>query len=111
MKIRANNVAKADGYQDTDAIVIGLFAVHLSFSDWLGGFSVTHVPTGWAIRTSLTWAQACRLLDALLAHQELDWTFTDPQQARALDDAIRPIFAEAGVIWAGRTAMSGERRA
>lgn len=63
---------------EIDADVEGPFAIHEQLPTQLGGFALTHVPTGYQV----LWTEhevSCRAARAELLASALDWTFDDPK--------------------------------
>lgn len=62
---------------DIDADVEGPFAIHETIPVSLGGWTLTHVPTGYVV-ISTDLELKCKAARADLLASDLDWTFTKP---------------------------------
>ena len=62
-----------DGLYEVDADVDGCFAVHETIPVTLGGWTLTHIPTGYAFLTGVLHGQAIACRAELLAG-DLDWS-------------------------------------
>lgn len=63
---------------EIDADVEGPFAIHEQLPVQLGGFALTHVPTGYQV-LAVQHEISARAARAELLASNLDWTFTDPK--------------------------------
>jgi hypothetical protein len=92
MKRRKITLASKDGNKTiktrivTDENEKSLFAVHRTMfkEKDFSSYTVTHVPTGYAIWTDLGKDVAEILLEKLATEKSLDWSFTDPKKATKL---------------------------
>jgi hypothetical protein len=98
---------------DVLALSDGGLALHPSIGAGKGEFTITHVPTGLALASHITWAQA---LDALaaLAERGFDFSFTDKAGVMPIADDVKAVLKAAGVLvdWRDRLADAyiGERK-
>lgn len=67
------------GHSDEiDADVIGAWAIHETIPVSLGGWTLTHVPTGWLCLTT-RYQRTAKAARAEFLASPLDWSFTDPR--------------------------------
>ncbi len=65
-----------------DADVEGAFGIHETVPVELGGYTVTHIPTGWAC-VMTAHEIAAKAARAELLASGLDWSFTNPRKLTA----------------------------